>query len=153
MTTNIERRAEYLQKLRDPKWQRRRLEIMQRDEFACTKCDDTTSTLNVHHKYYRFGAEPWEYPDEALVTLCETCHQEETELAGVRRGYEREIVELIRVENFNPREVLGLLSTLAYHRITPGIMSEAIHDATPDLSIGKLHVIAMYDADQDATSN
>lgn len=30
--------------------------------------------LNVHHKYYLFSAKAWEYPDEALVTLCEHCH-------------------------------------------------------------------------------
>ncbi len=30
--------------------------------------------LNVHHKYYLFSAKAWEYPDSALVTLCEHCH-------------------------------------------------------------------------------
>ncbi len=30
--------------------------------------------LHVHHKYYVKGKLPWEYPNEALVTLCETCH-------------------------------------------------------------------------------
>jgi hypothetical protein len=31
--------------------------------------------LNVHHKYYQEGLYPWEYPDDALVTYCEKCHQ------------------------------------------------------------------------------
>lgn len=26
--------------------------------------------LNVHHHYYINGKKPWEYPDEALLTLC-----------------------------------------------------------------------------------
>lgn len=32
--------------------------------------------LNVHHKYYIKGKAPWEYEDDALVTLCEECHRE-----------------------------------------------------------------------------
>lgn len=35
--------------------------------------------LNVHHKYYVYGKKPWEYDDEALVTLCEDCHQKRHE--------------------------------------------------------------------------
>ena len=35
--------------------------------------------LNVHHKYYVLGKKPWEYEDNALVTLCESCHQKRHE--------------------------------------------------------------------------
>ena len=31
--------------------------------------------LNIHHKYYLAGYKPWEYNNDALVTLCEDCHQ------------------------------------------------------------------------------
>lgn len=31
-------------------------------------------TLHVHHKYYKLGLKPWEYPDEALISLCWQCH-------------------------------------------------------------------------------
>lgn len=31
--------------------------------------------LNVHHNYYTIGKTPWEYSAEALITLCEDCHQ------------------------------------------------------------------------------
>ena len=48
---------------------------MQRDKFTCKLCKDTETTLNVHHKYYEQGKEPWEYPMDALVTLCEHCHE------------------------------------------------------------------------------
>lgn len=65
----------YAEKLKDPRWQRKRLEVMQRDEFACTECFDAESTLNVHHHYYEKGKNPWDYPDDALTTLCETCHK------------------------------------------------------------------------------
>jgi hypothetical protein len=32
--------------------------------------------LNVHHHYYTKGKRPWEYPDDALETLCRDCHIE-----------------------------------------------------------------------------
>ena len=31
--------------------------------------------LNIHHKYYQEGKMAWEYPDEALETLCWPCHE------------------------------------------------------------------------------
>lgn len=68
-------KKEYWELLRDPRWQRRRLEIMERADFACEECGDNLSTLNVHHKVYRKGAAPWEYADQELITLCEQCHE------------------------------------------------------------------------------
>lgn len=32
-------------------------------------------TLNIHHEYYLLGKKPWEYSNDALVTLCSECHQ------------------------------------------------------------------------------
>ncbi|MEJ8803423.1 hypothetical protein [Pontibacter sp. H249] len=34
-----------------------------------------TKGLHVHHKYYQSGLAPWEYPDDALLTLCLVCHE------------------------------------------------------------------------------
>lgn len=62
----------YAQKLRDPRWQRRRLEILERDGFKCAYCGDNGCTLHVHHKRYR--GEPWEALDDDLETVCEVCH-------------------------------------------------------------------------------
>jgi len=64
----------YIELLRDPRWQKRRLEIFERDEWKCTNCDDKTKNLQVNHKQYRYGAKPWEYEDWELETLCEDCH-------------------------------------------------------------------------------
>lgn len=64
----------YSEKLRDPRWQRKRLEIMERDGFACSHCRNTEVTLNVHHRIYRKNAMPWDYEDEVFITLCEDCH-------------------------------------------------------------------------------
>lgn len=32
--------------------------------------------LHVHHKFYIYGKLAWEYHDDALITLCNFCHQE-----------------------------------------------------------------------------
>lgn len=69
--------ASYSDKLKDPRWQKKRLEILSRDEFMCQVCADTQSTLHVHHKYYEKDLIPWEYPDNSLITLCEDCHESE----------------------------------------------------------------------------
>lgn len=66
--------TEYSTKLKDPRWQKKRLEIFERDLWTCQKCYDSENTLVVHHKLYLASAEPWEYPDETLITLCEDCH-------------------------------------------------------------------------------
>jgi len=68
----------YWEKLKDPLWQKKRLEVLQRDEFTCVDCGNKEQTLHVHHKYYRRGADPWDYPDDALKTLCEDCHEATT---------------------------------------------------------------------------
>ena len=33
------------------------------------------SRLDIHHKYYQDGRLPWEYPNDALLTLCRSCHE------------------------------------------------------------------------------
>ncbi len=65
----------YWQKLQDPRWQRKRLEILERDKFSCQHCDDEGTTLHVHHRYYVSGREPWDYPGFCFVTLCKECHK------------------------------------------------------------------------------
>lgn len=67
----------YSEKLRDPRWQKKRLEILSRDEWTCQGCGDDKSTLHVHHRWYETGNEPWDYSNAALVTLCEECHETE----------------------------------------------------------------------------
>ena len=64
----------YSEKLRDPRWQKMRLQVLERDDWRCSNCEDESRTLHVHHIYYEAGKEPWEYPIEALTSLCEDCH-------------------------------------------------------------------------------
>lgn len=69
----------YAERLKDPRWQRKRLEILNRDNFTCQECGSPDKTLHVHHRRYQHGMSPWEYPKNELVTLCEDCHARETE--------------------------------------------------------------------------
>lgn len=72
-----EKQIAYQAKLKSPLWQRRRLHILTRDAFKCQMCGDTTKTLSVHHRHYLFNRDPWDYPDDLLVTLCDACHKKE----------------------------------------------------------------------------
>jgi hypothetical protein len=65
----------YSEKLKDPRWQKKRLCVMQRDGFKCRDCGGEKKTLNVHHCMYQRG-EPWETEDAFLLTLCEGCHEQ-----------------------------------------------------------------------------
>ena len=64
----------YTEKLQDPRWKKRRLQILDRDEWACQNCMISGVVLHVHHIAYRMRAEPWDYPDHMLVPLCAECH-------------------------------------------------------------------------------
>ena len=68
-------KTSYAEKLRDPRWQKKRLEVMSANEFHCEVCGDSESTLHVHHKEYFKGREVWDYEKEQLAVLCESCHE------------------------------------------------------------------------------
>ncbi len=76
----IKKPISYKEKLKDPRWQRKRLYILDRDGFKCRYCGDNKSSLQVHHHFYINGTEPWEYDDEVYVTLCGKCHVHEEEM-------------------------------------------------------------------------
>ena len=82
----------YSTKLKDPRWQRKRLEILSRDEWACSLCHSKVDTLAVHHKDYIPNVEPWDYPNDLLLTLCEDCHEQEKD----REPLERSIIQHLR---------------------------------------------------------
>lgn len=70
-----EKKLTYYEKLKDPRWQKKRLEVMQLKEFTCELCGDFQSTLNVHHKEYFKNHEPWDYEANQLAVFCESCHE------------------------------------------------------------------------------
>ena len=70
-------RSEYSERLKDPRWQKLRLKVFERDSWSCLCCGSDTETLMVHHLVYPKGetTEPWDAPMDTLETLCGMCHQ------------------------------------------------------------------------------
>ncbi len=69
----------YQEQIKDPRWQKRRLEILQLDNFTCQICGSYNKTLHIHHTIYLPQNNIWEYEDCQLITLCEDCHKNEHE--------------------------------------------------------------------------
>lgn len=65
--------------LKTEEWREKRQKILNRDNNKCVYCGKMHN-LQVHHKYYSkypngFRVYPWNYPDDALITLCDECHK------------------------------------------------------------------------------
>jgi len=69
--------SSYFEKFRNPRWQKKRLKIMEKAGFKCEgMCLTSDRTLNVHHGYYEKDLNPWDYDDDTLWCLCEVCHEQ-----------------------------------------------------------------------------
>ena len=81
----------WLNQYKRPEWQKKRLEIMERDGWKCLNCETKQAMLSVHHQWYEKGKEMWEYPDNCYRTLCSECHEYEHDLISGFFPYFREI--------------------------------------------------------------
>jgi hypothetical protein len=106
----------YQEKLRDPRWQKKRLQILERDGWACRLCGDKEKTLHVHHVHYDSRADgPWDYPDTSLVTLCCECHEGQSEDLPI---YRNEFIERVAAAGFWRAGHFSLLAD-AFYAKTP----------------------------------
>lgn len=116
----------FKEQYRHPNWQRKRLEIMERDQFMCQACYSDEDTLNVHHKRYFKGRMIWDYPNELLVTLCEGCHEYQHESSEGMKT----IIGALRVDGPGSlSDGVKLLAGWANEEIGGGF--EAFHDDYP----------------------
>lgn len=97
----------YKELLLDPRWQIKRLEIMQLDAFKCRVCESKTKTLHVHHLYYISGNDPWDYPNDALVTMCKDCHANAPNI-----DWQRAFLDL----NMTERDLLDLAINIKFRK-------------------------------------
>jgi 5-methylcytosine-specific restriction endonuclease McrA len=88
----------YSQRLRDPRWQKKRLQILERDNWACRCCGTTTKTINVHHVVYVRGKDPWDYKDDSYQTLCNDCHRLRGDIADVAANILRSAMAQLTTE-------------------------------------------------------
>lgn len=67
----------YFEKLEDPRWQKIKSRVQERDHFICQYCGDDETSIHVHHMAYGKG-EPWEIDINLLQCLCKVCHKKIT---------------------------------------------------------------------------
>jgi hypothetical protein len=123
----------YSDLLRDPRWQKKRLEVLERENFACEQCEDASTELHVHHTYYAKGRKPWEYDAADLRCLCKPCHERVTEKTA-------ELHRLLgECDEGSFDIILGLVRMLvAYGNDAPRVRVESYEVA---MGVGLFHVL------------
>ena len=71
-------KEKYYDDLNDERWKRKREKILKIHSYRCP-CG-SRENLQIHHKYYNkypdgSWARAWDYPDNALMVLCDDCHK------------------------------------------------------------------------------
>lgn len=71
------KKDQYYKDLKHPNWTSKKEEILERDNHMCQLCG-SIDNLHVHHLYYYkdFYVAPYDYPNDALLTVCKHCHYE-----------------------------------------------------------------------------
>src|SRR5687767_732853 len=102
----------YSELLRDPRWQKKRLQILERENWTCETCGATDQELHVHHGYYERDKMPWDYHDDTLHCLCWECHS----LAEMQRKISAHLMSLLGAKEFFIVKgfVIGMLGSKAY---------------------------------------
>ena len=83
----------YEELLKRPEWHTKAIRIKERDSWRCAYCGNVCD-LEVHHKYYsRYPNDqkvaPWNYPDDALITLCHKCHEKVHQTKTIKLYYRK----------------------------------------------------------------
>lgn len=107
----MKKKLNYKEQIKSPKWQKRRLEILQRDDFTCQICGATEKQLHVHHLAYIPGRDIWDYDDYRLITLCEDCHKIEHVPYNEEEGLYA-LLHNVRMEGYTITEIKYLLEEL-----------------------------------------
>lgn len=97
----------YSEKLKDPRWQKKRLEIFNLRGFKCEKCGCEENELHIHHRFYISGREAWEYDNDVFQVLCSDCHKKEhdTKTKNNNSKYEEIIKKLEQIEAIDNRNI------------------------------------------------
>lgn len=114
MKKDQEKTLSYNEQIKSPHWQKRRLQILQRDNFTCQICGSTEKTLHVHHLCYRKDAKIWDYPDNTLMTLCEDCHRMEHEMQSENDYSVTNLINDLLISGFTNFELVSILYKIAH---------------------------------------
>lgn len=107
---------EFNKQYKSPKWQKKRLEILERDEYTCQSCGEDEKTLHVHHYFYMKDLMLWEYDEKYLVTFCDYCHDEWHKISNeikfnlcIHPSFLLDTLNLLKITNqMNPYGVVQL---------------------------------------------
>lgn len=110
----------YSEKLESPLWQKKRLEIMNRDNWTCQHCGTKTTQLQIHHLDYWKGLDPWEYPADMLITVCKDCHKEE----NIRFKHEQYLLQSFLQNGFLANDLLAFSTMVSTN---PGFRKELLN--------------------------
>jgi hypothetical protein len=101
----------YSEKLRHPKWQKKRLEILNRDNFTCKMCNDTETELHIHHLEY--NGDPHEVSIDKLLTVCKHCH-------FILEDAKKQDINVIKIEDGGWYKIAMSKNGIAYYSLDYG---------------------------------
>ena len=65
----------YQEQLKSPKWQKKRLQVLEYYNYECQLCHNDEKELHVHHLIYRDNHLLWDYDITEYAVLCKSCHK------------------------------------------------------------------------------
>ncbi|WP_158960640.1 hypothetical protein [Myroides fluvii] len=77
---------------------------------------DKPIILHVHHKYYIKGKLPWDYLDDALITLCHGCHQETHDTEEIPVYTDEKMIDKMDLTSCDRCNGSGYLSEFHYYQ-------------------------------------
>lgn len=98
---------EFYSQYQSEEWSERSRHIMIRDHFTCQICGLKNVKLNVHHLYYPKDGNILNVPDNALITVCEDCHNKLHE----QRKLIYPTIQLLR-EKITDFEIIAILRSI-----------------------------------------
>ncbi|MFC1492059.1 HNH endonuclease [Nitrospinota bacterium] len=138
----------YYEQLKHPRWQKKRLAILERAGFECEDCGSGEKMLHVHHSYYEKSLAPWDYPAESLHCLCVDCHKKAQDrqtllqrqigrldlgdvdvLIGYAMGLESQSYPMVPLDVFSYEVALGIGNAWG---ITPEKIIDALEEGRID---------------------
>lgn len=123
----------YSKKLKNPAWQKKRLEILNRDEWTCLLCYDKKTELHIHHQEYIKGKEPWEYENSNFKSYCKHCH------CVVEEFKDKNLIPVITAKSFNKTGNYFVLSTIFNSPIHGLILAITyFHEETGELLVATI---------------
>lgn len=69
------KKQNYSEQIKSPKWQKKRLEVLNLRGFKCEECGNEEQQLHIHHRVYIKNRQAWEYDNDIFQVLCSDCHE------------------------------------------------------------------------------